>query len=558
MTRTTKTFWSLLIVAATIGVAAFNLIAYYHTTPEWARSQAEAAQRERMASAQQGMFDRSITNLDSPVPQTREFALRYLSESSKDALPRLQRALARQDLTPRQRETLQRIVHLVPQRQREQAYRRRVEGETSHLLSSTQKVWTSPDRIVTQTAQPNLMQFARWSVRTIEGAGGEYDRAHLYAAVDRLSYWEEPLFSYIRATTLAQRGAPTPILAGLFQKAATQLRSSPYPAIWRCWADLDAARYADSADPAAKAEARRLMEEAIGLLPAALTEAQPNRAATVATIRKVAACSTNVLGDPHQLCDRAWPMLQKAGCDPSTILTARALVQKDSAWGDSDFASAIAPAGPTSSPTPLATAERLLEEAWAADSNNDIAACEMETLVAQRRGKPEELDKWFTRAMAANPDCYRACMIKLEYLKATCVNDPAPILAFGRECLQGGNWDAAIPLILVDAHILAAQCTPHGWDPGAIGDYFEQHPEACDEIDALYDEDKSHDPTIRLPRYAACRRAADALTGRWDKAAMAFLTDGSEDQPAPASYLPPGLLAVLHDEAGRRSGLNQP
>lgn len=499
-----------------------------------------------------------LSGLASPSPDARQSALDRLEDPK--LAPSVENALARKDLTPQQREALETYMRVLPRRQQADTYRKRVQQEDEHLMSSTRRLYTKNPKPRRAIGMLPLLTY--WSVANFDGRDRQSVREDLYNCVDRIAEtgWDEPLFSYIRATTLAQRGTPKEVLHPLFQKAVTQLQGSPYPALWRCWAAFDCARYSDASDAgseAGKKEGHRLMEEGMNLLPAALADANSDRTALVATMRKIAACSRNVLGDHMQLCERVWPMLEEHCRDRSTILTARALVYKDSEWGNTDSASGSPPAPARSAKSPaLATAEQLLEEAWAADASNDIAAYEMETLVARRGGKPEELEKWFGRAMATNPDCYQACLVKLEYLKAMWPNDPSRILAFGQECLQGGNWQGRIPLVLMDAHMLASQCTPHGWDPGAIGDYFTQHPEVCDQIETLHKTAQRRGLLTR--RHAILYRSIEAMAGRWSKIPVQSVTPTFGEQLPSACYLPPGLFEVLQDEAGRRSQLNQP
>jgi hypothetical protein len=62
------------------------------------------------------------------------------------------------------------------------------------------------------------------------------------------------------------------------------------------------------------------------------------------------------------------------------------------------------------------------------------------------------MEEWFTRAMTADPDNFRACWAKLIYLDPNWLGSPADCLAFGRQCVRTKNYYAGLPFILVMAH----------------------------------------------------------------------------------------------------------
>ena len=60
------------------------------------------------------------------------------------------------------------------------------------------------------------------------------------------------------------------------------------------------------------------------------------------------------------------------------------------------------------------------------------------------------MELWFKRAMTADPDCYPACLAKLDYLQLAGQGRPGTeLVAFGRQCARGGHpdgWVAGDPL----------------------------------------------------------------------------------------------------------------
>ena len=100
----------------------------------------------------------------------------------------------------------------------------------------------------------------------------------------------------------------------------------------------------------------------------------------------------------------------------------------------------------------LEKAEKALTAAWTADPRQPEAAARM-IEVCQGRGHPrDQMELWFKRAMTADPDCYPACVAKLDYLRWQGKDDPAELLAFGRQCARGGHPEGFVPESLFEAH----------------------------------------------------------------------------------------------------------
>jgi hypothetical protein len=102
----------------------------------------------------------------------------------------------------------------------------------------------------------------------------------------------------------------------------------------------------------------------------------------------------------------------------------------------------------------VAAARAAGEKACQLDFADSWAMASMVRLCsADPEGGPE-LDRWFDRAMQANPDDLDVCDMKLLVLESQ--NKDEAMLEFGRQCAQGGRWKGRIPLILVEAHVSAA------------------------------------------------------------------------------------------------------
>jgi hypothetical protein len=100
----------------------------------------------------------------------------------------------------------------------------------------------------------------------------------------------------------------------------------------------------------------------------------------------------------------------------------------------------------------LAVAEEALTEAWKIDPKDPRAATRMITVeLGQGKGRAV-MERWFKRAMDADPDNREACKAKLYYLEPKWYGSQKAMLQFGQDCLAGKNWYGGIPFTLIDTH----------------------------------------------------------------------------------------------------------
>jgi hypothetical protein len=157
----------------------------------------------------------------------------------------------------------------------------------------------------------------------------------------------------------------------------------------------------------------------------------------------------------------------------------------------------------------LAAAQAEMEKAYAMDTQIPIIPREMMRILIWR-GTRNEIDKWFKRAMAANPDDFEACTLMLEALPT---NEK---LEFGRQCLAGQNWRGRLPIILVHAH----EAVGNAVDDKAA---YWLHPQVWEEVQQVYKaylelypdsvEDRSNFALLanRCREYAEADRQFDIL-----------------------------------------------
>jgi len=100
----------------------------------------------------------------------------------------------------------------------------------------------------------------------------------------------------------------------------------------------------------------------------------------------------------------------------------------------------------------LAIAENALTNAWSVNTNDERIAIQMLRVAEGAQRNRDEMELWFQRAMADDPNCYEACQKKLHYLYPQWYGSRDDMIAFGHECVGSTNWGGSVPLILTDAH----------------------------------------------------------------------------------------------------------
>jgi hypothetical protein len=168
----------------------------------------------------------------------------------------------------------------------------------------------------------------------------------------------------------------------------------------------------------------------------------------------------------------------------------------------------------------LAAAEEALTAAYEKDPFDAEAPTQM-LVVELGQGKGRDvMEKWYQRAMKADPDNIAACKKKMYYLEPKWHGGAEPMLEFGRELLKGGNWGALLPFQLVDAHLTLA-----GYEKDKSGAYWSR-PGVWEDLKSVYDAALAHDPkndywrsfyaklACRCGQFAEARRQFEAVGER--------------------------------------------
>ena len=100
----------------------------------------------------------------------------------------------------------------------------------------------------------------------------------------------------------------------------------------------------------------------------------------------------------------------------------------------------------------LAVAESALDHAWKLNPKDARIPTLMIRVDEAQQKDRDDMELWFSRAMALNPNNYEACENKLHYLYPQWYGSRDDMVAFGKECAASTNWGGNVPLILSDAH----------------------------------------------------------------------------------------------------------
>ncbi len=196
----------------------------------------------------------------------------------------------------------------------------------------------------------------------------------------------------------------------------------------------------------------------------------------------------------------------------------------------------------------LGAAGEALTRAWELDPTDARAATEMIVVAMGLEGdRREAVDLWYRRAMTADPDNFEACHRMLYYLYPRWHGSHEEMIAFGRECMAGGNWRGRIPHMLADAH---AQVAREVDDEAA---YLAQ-PHVWADVRACIEGMMAAFPEMTFYPSSLAMWACDA--GQWRDAAALFKKIG--DNPDLAAFGSKAMYDYYRRKAERRAASSGP
>ena len=108
----------------------------------------------------------------------------------------------------------------------------------------------------------------------------------------------------------------------------------------------------------------------------------------------------------------------------------------------------------------LIEAYKTLTQAWAVEPSGARIPNLMLQLDKGLGAPRGEMEKWFQRALVADPNNMSACMLKMDWLDPKWYGSREEVLAFGRECLATKNWRAGLTLVSADAYFRVSHQLP--------------------------------------------------------------------------------------------------
>jgi hypothetical protein len=93
-----------------------------------------------------------------------------------------------------------------------------------------------------------------------------------------------------------------------------------------------------------------------------------------------------------------------------------------------------------------------------------------------------EIEKWFIKAIEANPDHLPAYRAKMYFLEPKWYGGPDQMLAFGHECLATQNFAAGIPMELASAHEALSRYSGASYNSKPQPQYFQDNADAWEDI----------------------------------------------------------------------------
>jgi hypothetical protein len=174
----------------------------------------------------------------------------------------------------------------------------------------------------------------------------------------------------------------------------------------------------------------------------------------------------------------------------------------------------------------LTRAGTALRDAWDEDRTRPEPAVEMLTVALGLGFDKDDMEVWFRRAMTADPDCYDACRAKLYFLDPKWHGSHAEMVAFGRQCARTQNWDADLPLILVEAHAARG-------NPDLDGPSFAP-PEVWADMREAFEPQLVRDPDDRFARTVYGKLCVAA--GRYGSAYFHFTKLNEQPWTGPSTF----------------------
>lgn len=433
-----------------------------------------------------------VAQLGDPAANKRRAAEVALYLIRQDAFSELERQSQRKDLPPDVRRKLTEIVN--SQRPWIAARLRRWETKQQTWKWNERTALEEYDRVGRRS--PKWDDAAREGIRLFVAPGliapSGSSRPFLEKAID--AGCDDPLVLYFEARIL--EATPDPdraTLDRLYRMSVDHMEGSGYQADRKCYAlmryfnfKVKFLRQTDMHPPEAvrrqaSQDLKHLLDSAVPLWPAIVKEDGIPSETVLQLGNMIMGAMKYEAAERKNMFDTLYPPLEQAMPHSAIPLVFKGQFYIDYAWDarGSDWAAAVTPEGWKLMAERLSIAEEALTRAWKLDPTNADAPTLMLTVVLGQDKDRPEMELWFDRAMAADPDNRAACDSKLHYLLPKWHGSIADALGFGRECVAGNNWVANLPFVLMLAHATLAQ------DSGNPDQYYRL-PQVWEDVKSAY------------------------------------------------------------------------
>jgi hypothetical protein len=473
-------------------------------------------------------FSKSLKKLGSDEYQERETASAELAALPAEALALVEAELKKSDLDAEVRTRLERSVAPLKAKARHGASARKKELSAAWTQKTAVDAY---DRVGRKDP--------KWDVRVHEAlllvgraweGGATYTQMReayglLGAAVE--AGCDDPLALYAQARmygSLERKTAAEELKLHLDAAAAMKDKGARYHALRQCYCFARAAdglaRSKKTLDDAEKQQLKDWLNLALsrfgeGAADPEVPELQIQEACQLMTVTWMTLTRDRAVGFA-----KIFDALTKARPDSALPLVLKGDVYINYAWDarGGGYANTVTDDGWKRMGERLTEAEAALTEAWKKNPADARAATLMIGVeLGQSKGRAT-METWYKRAMEADPDNLDACQKKMYYLEPKWHGSPDAMLAFGRELLAGGNWEARLPLELVSAHMTLA-----GYQEKPETYYQEEF--VWKDMQAVYDRALKHNPDSTWDRSYYARMAC--YCGHWREAKALFDALGS-------------------------------
>jgi len=191
----------------------------------------------------------------------------------------------------------------------------------------------------------------------------------------------------------------------------------------------------------------------------------------------------------------------------------------------SGFADTVTPQGWKLFQERLVIARKALEKAYEMQPDNPLPATDMISICMGMGDEPAETQRWFDRALAADPDNEQAVVRMLMYLEPKWHGSPAAMAALVERLAATHNYRGKMPLAMVKFHRTIATYQPSH-------DAYLARPEVWPQMQSVFESYLVLFPFDRSERTAYAINCVQA--SKWDLANTQFQILG--DQPWPGIF----------------------